>query len=77
MSGHHHSQRLILAHAEFRLQNYDDELAGREVIKDDDRSLLRSVLAIAFDDKLAAMAIGPQPPRTTPMRLNRFPDTRI
>jgi hypothetical protein len=36
MSGHHHSQRLILAHAEFRLQNYDDELAGREVIIDED-----------------------------------------
>ena len=36
MSGHHHSQRLILAHAEFRLQNHDDELAGREVIIDED-----------------------------------------
>ena len=31
MSGHHHSQRLILAHVEFRLKNYDDELVGREV----------------------------------------------
>jgi hypothetical protein len=36
MSGHHHPQRLILAHAEFRLQNHDDELAGREVIIDQD-----------------------------------------
>jgi hypothetical protein len=36
MSGHHHSQRLIIAHAEFRLQNHDDELAGREVIIDQD-----------------------------------------
>jgi hypothetical protein len=36
MSGYHHSQRLILAHAEFRFQNYDDELAGREVIIDQD-----------------------------------------
>ena len=36
MSGHHHSQRLILAHAEFRLQTHDDELAGREVIIDQD-----------------------------------------
>jgi hypothetical protein len=34
MCGHHHSQRLILAHAEFRLQNYDDEFAGCEVIID-------------------------------------------
>jgi hypothetical protein len=36
MSGHHHSQRVILTHAEFRLQNYDDELAWREVIIDQD-----------------------------------------
>jgi len=36
MRRHHHSQCLILAHAEFRLQNYDDEFAGREVIIDQD-----------------------------------------
>ena len=40
MSGHHHSQRLVLAHAEFRLQNRDDELAGREVIIDYESSSL-------------------------------------
>ena len=36
MSGHHYSQRLILAHAKFRPQNCDDELAGREIIIDQD-----------------------------------------
>jgi hypothetical protein len=36
MSGHHHSQRLVLGHAKFRLQNRDDEPAMREIIIDQD-----------------------------------------
>jgi hypothetical protein len=36
MSGHHYSQCLILAQAKFRLQHRDDELAGREIIIDQD-----------------------------------------
>jgi hypothetical protein len=34
MRGDHHPQGLILAHAKFRLQNHDDELAGRKVVID-------------------------------------------
>jgi hypothetical protein len=34
MSGRHHSQRLVLGHPKFRLQNHDDELARREIIID-------------------------------------------
>jgi hypothetical protein len=33
------------------------------------------VLAITFDNTLAAMAMGPQPPRTTPMQLAKVPGT--
>jgi hypothetical protein len=36
MSGHHHPQSLIFAHAKFRLQNRDDELAGREIVIEQD-----------------------------------------
>src|ERR1700733_2308729 len=36
MSGHHHPHSLIFVHAKFRLQNRDDELAGREIIIDQD-----------------------------------------
>jgi hypothetical protein len=36
MSGHHHPHSLIFAHAKFCLQNRDDELAGREIIIDQD-----------------------------------------
>jgi hypothetical protein len=34
MCGDHNPQGLILAHAKFRLQNHDDELAGRKVVID-------------------------------------------
>jgi hypothetical protein len=33
------------------------------------------VLAITVDDTCAAMAVGPQPPHTTPMRLKKIPGT--
>ena len=36
MSSHHHPQRLTLAHAKLRLQNRNDELAGCEIIIDQD-----------------------------------------
>ena len=36
MSCHHHPQSLIFAHAKFRFKNRDDELAGREIIIDQD-----------------------------------------
>ena len=36
MSSHHHPQSLIFAHAKFRLQNRDDELAGCELIIEQD-----------------------------------------
>jgi len=36
MSGRHHSQRLVLGHAKFCLQNRDDEPARRKIIIDQD-----------------------------------------
>lgn len=36
MSGHHHPQRLTLAHAKLRPQNRNDELAGCKIIIDQD-----------------------------------------
>jgi len=32
VSGHHHSESLVLTHVKFRPQNHGDELAGREII---------------------------------------------
>lgn len=34
MGGHHHSHGLILARVKFRLQDRDDEIAGRKVVID-------------------------------------------
>jgi hypothetical protein len=36
MSSHHNPQGLIFVHTKFRLQNRHDELAGREIIVEQD-----------------------------------------
>jgi hypothetical protein len=70
------SQALVLIQIQTP-EYFDSNACAQEMAKIHDELLKTgnklAVLAIAFDDQLAAMAMGPQPPRTTPMRLNKIP----
>jgi hypothetical protein len=63
------------------LKYFDSNACEREMVEirkvlDETRNNLE-VLAITVDGTCAAMAMGPQPPHTTPMPLNKVPGTRL